>query len=143
MRSAAAAAMLVALTFWTVGSASGSVSTDQPNGLRGADQTCLAGYSDGRLMCQVEPRMVGIGALGLMRSIEWEFWSPARKITGIGKLRVSGGCCDDGIKSRARIRVGRLRTCGNDVWFTRITIDYGPSFRKNYVDGIPSPSRCD
>jgi hypothetical protein len=108
----------------------------------GADRICVAGYDAGKLTCLEEPRKLSVGDLGVLRSIHWNFWSPARRVIGFGRLRVSGGCCEDGVRSRGRVKLTKLKVCGKSLWWTRLTIKYGRGYNESYVRNATLASPC-
>jgi hypothetical protein len=104
-------------------------------------RTCLARFGGSDVRCVQRPRQIGIGALGLVNRIHWQSWR-ARRAIGFGHLTVSGGCCNPGLSARAKVRASRLESCDSRRWYTRLTITYGPGYRKTYVRGYPSATPC-
>lgn len=104
--------------------------------------TCLAGTAAAEVRCGKRPRRIGIGALGLVSRIQWRHWG-ARRAIGFGRLTVSGGCCEPGLRARAKMRATRRVSCNSRRWYTRLTVTYGKGFRKTYVRQYASPTPCD
>jgi hypothetical protein len=105
-------------------------------------EACLARGGSGRPHCDIRPRRVGIGALGLLDRARWHRWG-SRVAIGFGHLTVSGGCCDPGLSARARVRAADPVLCRGRRWYTRLSVAYGHGYRKTYVRNEPSPTPCD
>lgn len=105
-------------------------------------EACLARGSGGQPHCGTRPRRIGIGALGLLDRTHWHRWG-SRTALGFGHLTVSGGCCGQGLSARAKVRAADPVLCQGRGWYTRLTVTYGPGYRKAYVHNESSSTPCD
>lgn len=85
--------------------------------------------------CEVRPNSLAIGAKGALKGIDWKRWGGKRAI-GIGWLTVAGfpGEPGSGIgPTKGRAKLERRVSCGGELHYGRLTVKYGPGFRKTYV----------
>jgi Ca2+-binding RTX toxin-like protein len=115
--------------------------TPKPPVVRPQANPCLARSRGAATRCAERPHRISIGALGLVNRIHWQGWRSPPAI-GFGHLTVSGGCCRSGLSARAKVKAGRLESCGSRRWYTRLTVTYGRGFDKTYVRSFTSPTPC-
>lgn len=90
---------------------------------------CLADFSN---TCLVRPSLIPTGAHTYVKAIHWRSWDEANAV-GFGRLIETGGCCNPSFNDRAKIRLSLPGECGNRIWYSRISINYGPRLDKRYL----------
>ena len=94
-----------------------------------APNYCLSDFNNA---CLVRPNIIPTGAHTYMRAVHWRSWNGANAI-GFGRLIESGGCCNPSFNQRAKVRLWLPGECGSRIWYSRISINFGPHLEKRYL----------
>ena len=90
--------------------------------------------------CSVRPPRLHLRAGAKVKRLQWRRWG-ARRALGFGELnRHVGGRT---FVARSKIAASRPRLCNSRRWYTRLTVTYGPGYRKVLLRrGLASPTPC-
>jgi hypothetical protein len=93
----------------------------QPGPPHGAGRVCVSGSPARASRCRVEPTRLRLGRDAVLTHLRWSEWDASAGAVARG--RMAGG---RGLEVRARLTLMRPRLCGEDLWFTRARVAYGP-----------------